>query len=587
MDTIGTPNNSSWILDSGASHHVTNDINNLSLHAPYDGSDELIIGDGSSLPISNTDVWTSPVLSYDNFKYYVIFVDQFTKYTWLYPLKKKSDTHDTFIRFRGLVEKYFHKHIVQVFSDNGGEYEKLHSYLSSHGISHLTTPPHTPEHNGISERRHRHIVETGLTLLSHSKLPLSFWPHAFSTVTYLINRLPTPTLNNASPFLKLFGTPPNYKKLQNFGCLCYPWLRPYVSHKLDNRSVPCIFVGYCSSQSAYYCLHSPTKRLYVSRHVKFVDDVFPYQSLCPSPNPSLVPNLDEWCTIDIPFPVQTLVSPPLSFPTPSPLTPPPTFPSSPSPPPPPPSRTIVTRLQNNIFKPNPKYVHLTTVHSHPCEPRTITQALKDPRWRNAMIAEHEALTRNDTWELVPPHPSQNIIGCKWVYRIKYKPDNTIERYKARLVAKGFHQRPVIDYSETFNPVIKPTTVRLMLSLSITNDWAIRQLDINNAFLQGHLTETVYMSQPLGFIDKTSPTHVCKLKKAIYGLKQAPRAWAKTNSDGRERTELENLFGAFENVVLAENSDQWVSKDSIDGKFQTADIRVLIDNKTRYNGTNKT
>lgn len=141
-----------------------------------------------------------------------------------------------------------------------------------------------------------------------------------------------------------------------------------------------------------------------------------------------------------------------------------------------------------------------------------------------MTKEHDALLQNDTWELVPPDSSQKVVGCKWVYRIKYKPDNSIERYKARLVVKGFHQRPGIDYSETFSPVIKPTTVRLMLSVSVNNGWSIRQLDINNAFLQGHLSEDVYMSQPPGFIDKDYPSYVCKLKKSIYGLRQSPRVW---------------------------------------------------------------
>lgn len=232
-------------------------------------------------------------------------------------------------------------------------------------------------------------------------MPLTFWPHAFVTATYLINRLPAPTLKNLSPFLKQFGESPNYHKLQNFGCLCYPWLRPY---KLENHSLPCIFVGYSPSQSAYYCLHLATKRIYVSRHVKFVDDIFPYQDLCSSPSPLSQPNLEEWCTIDIPLPVQSSISIPTQ-----PLLTPPTSPSSPSPPPsspsplpqppPPPSpphRTIVTRLQNKIVKPNPKFAHHATVQSQVCEPRNISQALKDPQWREAMAAEHAALIRNGT-----------------------------------------------------------------------------------------------------------------------------------------------------------------------------------------------
>lgn len=141
-----------------------------------------------------------------------------------------------------------------------------------------------------------------------------------------------------------------------------------------------------------------------------------------------------------------------------------------------------------------------------------------------MHQEYDALLNNHTWDLVPSSPSQNLVGCKWVFRTKYKADGSIDRLKARLDAKGFHQRPGLDYTETFSPVIKTPTVRVILSLAISYGWPLRQLDISNAFLQGTLTEDVYMVQPPGFINKTQPTHVCKLRKAIYGLKQAPRAW---------------------------------------------------------------
>ena len=110
-----------------------------------------------------------------------------------------------------------------------------------------------------------------------------------------------------------------------------------------------------------------------------------------------------------------------------------------------------------------------------------------------MSDEFDALLRNGTWTLVPPSSSTNLVGYKWVFRIKHNSDGTINRYKACLVAKGFHQRPGIDYTETFSPVIKPTTIRIVLSLAVTNGWSLRQLDINNAFLHGTLFEAVYMS----------------------------------------------------------------------------------------------
>jgi histone deacetylase 1/2 len=111
-----------------------------------------------------------------------------------------------------------------------------------------------------------------------------------------------------------------------------------------------------------------------------------------------------------------------------------------------------------------------------------------------------------------------------VYKIKRRLDSTIDRYKAQLVAKGFKQRYVIDYEDTFSPVVKAATIRLVLSLAMSQNWCLRQLDVTNAFLHGYLEEEVYMKQPLGYEDKTKPHYLCKLDKALYGLKQAPRAW---------------------------------------------------------------
>jgi hypothetical protein len=141
-----------------------------------------------------------------------------------------------------------------------------------------------------------------------------------------------------------------------------------------------------------------------------------------------------------------------------------------------------------------------------------------------MQAEFDALHNNNTWELVSRSSDQNLVGCKWVFRIKRNPDGSIDRYKARLVAKGFHQRPGCDYTKTFSPVVKPVTIRLVLALAVRQGWSLRQLDVNNAFLQGTLKEDVFMLQPPGFVNKNFPDHICRLKKALYGLKQAPRAW---------------------------------------------------------------
>ena len=185
---------------------------------------------------------------------------------------------------------------------------------------------------------------------------------------------------------------------------------------------------------------------------------------------------------------------------------------------------MTTRSQNNIFKPKQAF----TINKHPIltslEPTCVSQALNDSKWRQAMTKEFNALVTNQTWSLVPYKSDQNVVGCKWVFRVKRNFDGTIQRYKARLVAKGFHQRPGIDYKDTFSPVIKPVTIRIVLCIAQSRGWPIRQLDVNNAFLQSTLSDEVYMAQPPGYINKDTPSHVCKLHKAIYGLKQAPRAW---------------------------------------------------------------
>jgi hypothetical protein len=185
-----------------------------------------------------------------------------------------------------------------------------------------------------------------------------------------------------------------------------------------------------------------------------------------------------------------------------------------------------TRLQDGIRK--AKVYTDSTIHygrhtSSTHEPCNISEALSNPCWKDAMDDEYSAHMQNKTWHLVPPKNGRNIIDCKWVYKIKRKADGSLDRHKARLVAKGFKQCYGHDYEETFSHVVKSTTIRIVLSLSVSKGWHLRQLDVKNVFLHGNLEEDVYMRQPPGYEDKNMPSYVCKLDKALYGLKQAPRA----------------------------------------------------------------
>jgi len=163
------------------------------------------------------------------------------------------------------------------------------------------------------------------------------------------------------------------------------------------------------------------------------------------------------------------------------------------------------------------------------EPTTYAQAILDPNWQQAMQTELTALQKTNTWTVVPLPAGHKPIGCKWVYKIKYRSDGSIDRYKARLVAKGYTQVAGVDYHETFSPTAKLTTLRCLITIAAARNWFLHQLDVQNAFLHGSLHEEVYMDLPPG-LRRQGENSVCRLNKSLYGLKQASRNWFSTFSD---------------------------------------------------------
>ena len=153
-------------------------------------------------------------------------------------------------------------------------------------------------------------------------------------------------------------------------------------------------------------------------------------------------------------------------------------------------------------------------------PKSLSEALNSEEWKEAMRMEMEALKKNDTWDIVLLPEGKKSVGCKWVFTVQYKADGSLERYKARLVAKGYTQTYGVDYQETFEPVAKMNTVRVILALAVQFDWDLIQFDVKNVFLHGELEEEIYMDIPPGF-DTKLKGKVCRLKKALYGLEQSP------------------------------------------------------------------
>jgi histone deacetylase 1/2 len=183
----------------------------------------------SSFPLELifSDVWGPACLSSGGFKFYVSFIDDFSKFTWIYCLKHRSDVERVFLQFQAHVERMFNCKIIRMQTDWGGEYEKLHSFFQKIGISYTVSCPHAHQQNGSAERKHHHLVEVGLTLLAQASMPLRFWDVAFQTTCFLINRLPSKVIQFSTPLEKLFGVTPDYSFLKTFGCACWPCLCPY------------------------------------------------------------------------------------------------------------------------------------------------------------------------------------------------------------------------------------------------------------------------------------------------------------------------------------------------------------------------
>lgn len=328
----------------------------------------------------------------------------------------------------------------------------MNVFFALFGIIHETSCPHTPEQNGVAERKHGHIIETAITLLQKAQLPITFWLEAITTAVYLINRLPNSSIHFQVPFHVLYKTSPDYSILKPFGCCCFPWFRPYASNKLVPRSSPCIFLGYCSATKGYRCLDPKTNRVYISRHVKFLETDFPYPTLCPFPSsaipaaspflssfkfnfsfPSISPTWSPSISGSLPIvsplthpshiqssPTKLAVSPslpshspPTSLISPSPVStsvpttstsdvavPSSSLPSSSTPAPIPPPHSMTTRKKDGIFVPKIPFTLL--LHIPPLtEPTSFKEAMQYPEWQRAMSEEYSALSNKEhgLWNL--------------------------------------------------------------------------------------------------------------------------------------------------------------------------------------------
>jgi hypothetical protein len=413
------------------------------------------------------------------------------------------------------------------------------AFLAARGILLRTSCPYTSAQNDKAERMLRTLNNVVRTLLIHVAMPPPYWAEALSTAVFLTNRRPSSSIHNGIPYHLLNRKMPDYSILRVFGCLCYPNLSATTPHKLSPRSTACVCLGYPPSQKGYRCLDVSTRKIIISRHVVFDETHFPFAASQPRPDSfdfllhDLLPapasstsdvrqkrvsddasdpvGLDPailWHDAAYRLPQAPRQTAPTSTSNGAPATaagsrfgihysrrshpaPAPALqavaPQSAEPPP------RQTRSRTGSLPPPIQRYGFTAAATSLASPLpgSTRVALADANWRAAMTDEYKALVDNGTWRLVPRPPHANVISGKWVFKHKYRADGSLARHKAKWVVRGFSQRHDIDYDETFSPVVKPPTIRVILSIAASRSWPIHQLDVKNAFLHGHLNETVY------------------------------------------------------------------------------------------------
>ena len=432
------------------------------------------------LQLIHTDLGgPQPELSLKGSRYYIVFIDDFTRMCWIYFLRFKSEVAEVFWRFKAWIENQCGYKIQVVRSDNGKEYtsDQFDFFCQEAGIEHQLTAPYTPQQNGVSERKNRTIMEMARCMMHEKGLPKKFWAEAANTAVFLLNRLPTKAVQRKTPFEAWYGYKPFVHNFKVFGCICFTYVPKVKRDKLDKKAEAGIFIGYSTTSKAYRVFQPQTGKILISRDVHFVEDKqWSWEK-------------DEWKQApDFSFIQDENVDDP-------------------------PVRG--TRLLSNIYE---------RCNVAVLEPADFTEAERDPKWVAAMQEELNMIEKNQTWELVPRPQHKNVIGVKWVFRTKLNANGSINKHKARLVVKGYAQMFGVDFSETFAPVARLDTIRLVLALAAQKGWKVFQLDVKSAFLNGYLQEEIYVEQPEGFSIKGHEDKVYLLKKALYGLKQAPRAW---------------------------------------------------------------
>ncbi|KAM1561756.1 hypothetical protein ACFX1Z_004844 [Malus domestica] len=518
------------------------------------------------LEIIHTDVCGPfPIKTICGNSYFVNFIDDYSRYSYVFLISEKSSVLECFKTFKSEVEKQLDRVIKIVRSDRGGEYfgrytetgqKKGHfaCFLESQGIIAQYTTPGTPQQNGVAKRRNRTLMGMVRSMISRSKLPGFLWGEALKTANYILNRVSSKAVPK-TPFELWNGRQPSFDYFHVWGCKAEAKFYNPSEKKLDSRTTTCFFIGYSEKSKGFkfFCTQSHI-RIQETHNAIFLEDEdvsnlapenfefeearqmdddssrLDYNRIPVFPRLSINTYIDEVMG-ETEIPTETVCDEDQNNAV---------FNQSP-----------VTDIQatnsnapansldqqnlkksNRIRKPviSSDYVYLQETEfdfGDIDDPMTYHQAMQSPQkvlWQAAMKEELDSMSKNSVWSLVQSPPNIKAIGCKWVFKTKRDAEGRIERYKVRLVAKGFTQREGVDYNDTFSPVSSKDSMRVIMALTAHFDLELHQMDVKTAFLNGDLYEDIFMVQPPGFVKRGKEDMVCKLQKSIYGLKQASRQW---------------------------------------------------------------
>ena len=390
--------------------------------------------------------------------YFITFTDDLSRFGYVYLMRHKSESFEMFKQYHKEVEKQTGKCIKILRSDRGGEYlsNDFVTYLRENGILSQWTPPGTPQHNGVSERRNRTLLDMVRSMMGFASLSISFWGYALESACHILNKVPSKSVSK-TPHEMWYGHKPVITYLRVWGCPAY--VKRAKSDKLEPKSDKCFFIGYPKETKGYYFYNTEEQKVFISNRAVFLEKEF----LSEGTNSSNI-ELEEVHQVEGTTQTSEHLESELIRSNSKPIL------------------NAPLRRSGRVPNQPDRYLGFLVQNGDPVEldennedPITYMDAMQrtdSNKWLDAMKSELDSMKDNNVWTLVDPPEGIKPIGCKWVFKRKRGADGKVETYKARLVAKGYRQRYGIDYDETFSPVAMLKSIRIMLAIAAHFDYEI-------------------------------------------------------------------------------------------------------------------